>query len=67
MASARGWKTYLGAIGAMLTGIGMIAKVVVESPFNPVEVLDGLLVFTGGLTVLGVGHKLQKLIEAIKK
>lgn len=62
----KSWKTVTGSIGAMLVGVGMAAKTISTGEFNPQELIDAALVFFGGLTLLGVGDKIQRLISAMK-
>lgn len=64
-AKAKGWKTYLAAICAMLIGLGLAGQSVASGEFQANQIVEGLLTFTGGLALLGLGHKIQKLIEAV--
>ena len=64
---ARGWKTYLAAVCAMMIGVGLAGKSIATGEFQPSQIVEGLMAFTGGLALLGLGHKLQKLIETISE
>jgi hypothetical protein len=61
-----GWKTKLAGVGGILSGLAMVVASIVNSPFDFNNLWQGVLVIVGGLGLLGVGHKLQKLLEAIK-
>jgi hypothetical protein len=54
----KGWKTLAGGIGMILTGIGTIAMAL--SGQGDTDVQSGLTLITGGLAVIGIGHKLDK-------
>lgn len=60
-----GYKTTLSGVAAIIAGVGMIVKCIAETPINFSDMWQGALVIIGGLTTLGVGGKLQKLINAI--
>jgi hypothetical protein len=59
-----GWKTTAGAIGTMCTGIAMIIKAVVTDPIEFNSIWEGILVIVSGLSIFGIGGKLQKIINA---
>jgi hypothetical protein len=62
-----GNKTKLAGLGAILTAIGYFLT---ESLKDGFQISDLTTLATGiiaGLTVLGLGGKLNKLIEALKK
>jgi len=59
-----GWKTKLGGIALILTGAGMIATGVANGNFDVVT--QGLALAGGGLTALGLGHKIDKNTQAVK-
>lgn len=61
----KGWKTVTAAIGTMLTGIALIIKAVTTDPIEFNNIWEGALVVISGLSVWGIGGKLQKLIGAI--
>ena len=61
-----GYKTYIAAFGAMATGVGMMAAVLTADVVDFMALKDGLLVFLGGLVALGLGHKVEKLVNVLK-
>lgn len=62
-----GLKTKLSAIGLVLTGLGtVLAAVTAEGGFSLESAREGLLLALGGLATLGIGHKLEKLLTALK-
>jgi hypothetical protein len=54
-----GYKTRLGAIGLMLTGLGMVAKSLSEG-FSWGEISDGIGLALTGLAAWGIGHKIER-------
>jgi len=56
-----GWKTWVAAIGAMATGISMIAAGIAGDAVNPEQIWTGILTFVGGLAMVGIGHKIEKI------
>ena len=57
----KGWKTWAAAIGTILTGLGMIAGgLSKEGGLSFENVQAGILTVTGGLGLIGIGHKLDK-------
>jgi len=61
----QGWKSKLAAAAAMLTGAGLVLNAIVEANYG--NAVAGLLVIIGGLSVLGLGHKLDKLKDVLEK
>ena len=59
-----GWKTRLAGIAAILTGGGAAMKAILDGDFS--GAWEGWLILVGGLTALGLGHKLDKLTGAVK-
>ena len=58
----RGWKTWVAAIGTILTGLGMIASgLSKDGGFSFENVQAGILTVTGGLGMIGLGHKMDKI------
>lgn len=55
-----GWKSKVGGIGAICTGVGMIAAGLVGEKFNFDLIKEGLVIVSGGFAVLGVAHKIEK-------
>jgi len=61
----KGWKTVTTAISGMLLSLGAIAGGVASDPMQMPMIWGGVSGFIAALGLLGVGHKLQKLIDAI--
>lgn len=61
-----GYRTYIAAIASILSGIGMIAKGVTDTPFSWELVNQGWVMVVAGLAVFGLGKKLSKLTDATK-
>ena len=59
-----GWKTKLGGIAGILTGVG--AGIQGFTTGDWAQVFQGWLIAVGGLTALGVGHKRDKMTAAVK-
>ena len=58
----RGWKTWVAAIGTILTGLGMVASALSkEGGFSFENVQAGILTVTAGLGMVGLGHKMDKI------
>ena len=57
----RGWKTKTAGVAAILGGAAMILNAVVTGEYENVE--KGFMMAVGGLTALGLGHKLDKAKE----
>lgn len=61
----KGWKTWTGVIGAVLTGIavqylGVDAGVVSDTTDKVMDLLEAAQVAFAGLAAIGIGHKLEK-------
>lgn len=56
-----GWKTKVAGVGAILTGLGLALAGLAADPVNSTQAIQGVLVVLGGLTALGLGHKVDKL------
>lgn len=54
----KGWKTWLGAIGSISTGIGIIVHCLTSGDYNQFTV--GMFAISGGITAIGLGHKIEK-------
>ena len=52
-----GWKTKTGSIGMILVALGTMANQVAQGDFDFTQPLTMLF---GGLTALGIGHKIEK-------
>jgi hypothetical protein len=59
-----GWKTRLAGIAAILTGGGAAMTAILDADFS--GAWEGWLILIGGLTALGLGHKLDKLTATVK-
>ena len=55
-----GWKTWAGGIGVILGGLAIIVKEIADGTFNFANIMQGVTVIGGGLSVLGIGHKVEK-------
>ena len=62
--SMSGWKTKLAGIAGLLTGAGTAIHGFTAGDWG--QVYQGWLIAVGGLTALGVGHKLDKVTLAVK-
>lgn len=60
-----GWKTILGGIGIILGGLAALLTALLSTPFDYHSVLNAVLTVFGGLAVIGLGHKLDKLTSLI--
>jgi len=56
----KGWKTWLGVIGGIGTGVGVIVGGLLSDPIDPDKIWAGLLMISGALGLVGVGHKIEK-------
>ena len=56
-----GYKTIIGGIGLILGGLALIAKDVSEGDFSHIG--EGWTMITLGLVALGIGGKVQKVID----
>ncbi len=59
-----GWKTKTGGIAVILTGLATAIEGFNKGDWNQVAV--GVAMMGGGLTALGVGHKIEKLMNGTK-
>lgn len=71
-----GWKTYLGGIGLMLSGAGIVIEDAVKTVQDPATALtfamslpahSGVITFLAGFTAVGIGHKVEKTKAAATK
>ncbi len=53
-----GYKTYAAGWAAMLSGAGMVIIGFLDQEWD--RIINVWMMFLGGLTVIGVGHKLDK-------
>ena len=53
-----GWKTKVAAVAAMLTGAGLLIAGLLEGDGDQIK--EGWTAIVGGLTILGIGHKIEK-------
>jgi hypothetical protein len=60
----KGWKTKAAAAGPILLGLGMIITGVVKfldgDPDGAGMIKEGMVSFSGGMGLLGIGHKIEK-------
>ena len=54
-----GYKTYIGAIGVICTGLGMIAVCIKTNDYSNLQ--EAFVVIAGSFSVFGIGGKLDKL------
>ena len=66
MAFLDGYKTKIGGVGFIGTGITLMASAFGGPSFDIKLFGEGLVSFLTGLTALGIGGKVQKLIDAVK-
>jgi len=55
-----GWKTWAGGIGLIASGVGLIAQTISADEFDYGKILEGIALIGSGLTVIGLGHKIEK-------
>ncbi len=60
-----GYKTKIGGIGSILTGLAAVAAGLASAPLDFHMIWAGVAGVVGGFVALGIGGKLQKLIDAI--
>ena len=57
-----GYKTWIAAIGTILTGLGMIgAGLSKEGGFSFENIQGGVQTVLAGLALVGVGHKIDRI------
>ena len=57
-----GYKTWIAAIGTILTGLGMISACLTkEGGFSFENIQGGVQTVLAGLALVGVGHKLDRI------
>ena len=57
-----GWKTWVSAIGLILSGIGMIFAGATADPFNFELIIAGWTSVMAGFGAIGIGSKIEKNI-----
>ena len=66
----KGWKTWVGGIGLIATGVGSIAAEVVNDTYDMPTILKGCALIGAGFAAIGLGHKQEvqasKIVEAVK-
>lgn len=63
-----GKKTYLAGIGLILIGVGgFLISVTGFDSAHAMTLQESGMTVVSGLGLLGLGHKFQKLIDALKK
>jgi len=55
-----GYKTILGALAAMLTGLALVARSLSANDVDVDAVLRGISMVGVGLAALGIGHKIER-------
>ena len=66
-ASMEGWKTKLGGIGGILSGLAIIAAAFTAQTFDYQTIITGLLAISGGFAAIGLGHKADKVKAVLEK
>ena len=58
----KGWKTKVGGIGSIASGVVLIAQalVVAEGSVDFSRIQEGIVLIVAGFAVLGIGHKIEK-------
>jgi hypothetical protein len=54
----KGWKTWLGSIGSILTGLGVIVHCITSGDYSQLNL--GIIAISGGIAAIGIGHKVEK-------
>jgi hypothetical protein len=54
----RGWKTWAGGIGMIVSGVGTLLMAFTGQA--DADLQSALSLITGGLAVIGLGHKIEK-------
>ena len=62
-----GWKTWVGGIGIIASGVGLITATIVAEKFELAELAAGMAliskgvgIIAAGFAAIGLGHKLEK-------
>jgi hypothetical protein len=55
-----GWKTWVGGLGIIFSGLSLAMAGVVSDPMNFDHVMQGLALAGTGLAAIGIGHKIEK-------
>jgi hypothetical protein len=55
-----GWKSKLGGAGMIATGIGMVISGLLAQPMDGDMVFKGFAMVGGGITAIGIAHKIEK-------
>lgn len=53
-----GWKTWAGGIAGILTGLAIVISALSSGDYSHIS--EGVLAISGGLAVIGIGHKIEK-------
>lgn len=62
-----GWKTKVGAIGSIASGVVLICQALVtieDGQINFDRIQEGVVLIAAGLAVWGIGHKIEKGAKA---
>lgn len=62
-----GWKTKLGGVGTILSGLAILAGVLSGDSVNINQLAEAALVVFAGLGAIGLGHKLDKVKGVLEK
>lgn len=61
-----GYKTKIAGVAGILWGLAMVGKALAAGDVDPKSIWDGVLVVIASLGTLGVGGKLQKVVDAMQ-
>lgn len=61
-----GYKTKIAGVAGILCGLAMVGKALAAGEIQPKDIWDGVLVVIAALGTLGVGGKLQKVVDAMQ-
>lgn len=62
------WKTYVGGVCTILVGLGgLVSWLLDEKGASAIEPMEAIGLITVGLTALGIGHKVDKSRDEVRK
>ena len=59
-----GWKTTLGGVSSILTGLAVFAKAYSDGTLDIHTMQTGMGFISAGIAAIGIGHKLDKATAA---
>ena len=57
-----GWKTWAAGIGAIAGGVALVLKGVAGDSLDFQSIKEGIAAVIAGLGIIGVGHKVDRLL-----